>query len=1096
MKREILYGLLIFFLTISCSENKKEKSTILPNTLRCEYQLNPLGIDIHKPMLSWTCKTNSKGVYGQRQTAYQILVASKIKNLKENKGDIWDSGKIVSCESRVIYNGKPLDKLTKYFWKVRIWDSQNKMSEWSPIAWWETGMLSENDWQGEWIGRDRTRKFFNENINGYCSLGETSAEKLKWVQIDLREPVNFNEIIIHPAFPINYPDGQQTIANAGFGFPLRFRVDISDDSDFKKFTSLLDKTKEDFPNPGQKVIIINCPGSRARFIRFTASKLWNSRRGKSPYYFSLGELQVLKDGKDLSYGKPVKASDSDEGYGWSLKNLTDSVNLVSEEERGHESLLLRKVAIIPKKISSARAYICGLGYYELYINGKKIGNHLLDPGFTAYNKRALYVTYDVTKFLKKGKNCIGVILGSGWFDAATRDAWGFHLAPWISPPKVIINIVINYSDNTKSVIKSDNSWRLTEGPIIFNSIRSGEIYDARQEKDGWNLPGYDDSKWRQVTVVDPPGGKLVSQLIPPIQATDLITPVSLTEPIKGVYVFDMGVNMSGWVNFKIKGNYGDTIVLFYNEQLNPDGTVLYGPHAWWTYGKFQTDRYICSGKVYEFFEPKFTYHGFRYVQVTGLKKKPTLKDMKGVWVHTNPKRVGEFSCSNQKINKLMDVIIRTQLCNIHSIPTDCPHREKIGWMGDGLVTMEEAMWNFDMANFYIKWFNDMLDAREEDGHIPPIVPNPGWLEATSMKNNGKVPSFSDPWWGGAIIIIPWNIYRFYGDKRCIEQGFDAMKTYLDWIESRSKDHIVWANLGDWIEPAVFTGEKQTPRDQVGTAEYYFLTKMVSKMATLLNKPDDQKKYGALAKAILAKYNETFFNEETGVYSEDSQTAHVLPLAFGMVPPGKEKLVEKNLIDIIKKKNNHLSTGFVGTPLMFRLLSDIGCGELAYTMATQEDSPGWFYMLNNGATTIWEVWDALKQVNHSRNHPAFGSIAAWYYNSVAGIRPDTAGPGFSKFIIRPDVAGDLTWVKASYNSINGKITSDWELKENELSLKVTIPVNTTAKIYVPADSKESIYIENMQVDKSEHLKFIGNENRRYIFEAGSGIYNFRSIYHKI
>lgn len=1090
----LIYAILLVTIL---SAGSSPAQTIRPVSLECEYHINPIGIEIKNPSLSWLLEATREGLRNQKQTAYQVLVASRPEFLSSDKGDLWNSGFVNSDRNiHVYYDGMELKSLDRCFWKVRVKDGSGNISEWSDMASWEMGLLNRVDWKGNWIGsKEKSEKNYLCVTNGYCSLGESSRDIKRWVQIDLGSIQSFDKVIIHPSLPLNYPDGSRTISNPGFGFPVRFRIDISNDPNFRKYTTIMDETTSDFPNPGSKEIKENCPGTKTRYVRFTATKLWNSEHGDKPFYFALGELQLLSGEEVISEHSSVQAFDSSEGQGWGKCNLTDGKNLAGEVTMGHEALLLRKEMQISKKISSARVFISGLGYYELNINGKKVGDHLLDPGFTDYTKRVLYASYDVTDYFKPGNNAVGVILGTGWYDETTPDAWGFHIAPWIDAPKCLLNIVIDFTDGSQTIIAGDETWKISTGEITFNSVRSGEIHDARFKKNGWDLPGYQDEAWESAAVVRAPAGKLVSQLIPPIKATKEITPVSISEPSPGVYVFDLGVNIAGWARLKIRGNRGDTVSLFFNEHLNPDGTVRYGAHSWWHYGPYQTDEYICDGSGVEIFEPHFTYHGFQYVEVKGLREKPDLQDLTGVWVHTAPEPAGEFACSNPDINKIQELIIRTQLNNLHSIPTDCPHREKIGWMGDGLVTQEEAIYNFDMATFYIKWFHDMMDAQEGDGHVPPIVPNPGWEWATSLKNpENVIPAFSDPWWGGALLLTPWNIYRFYGDSRYIAEGYEAMKAYMDWIGKMAKDHIFIANLADWVEPAMLSGGEITPKDQVGTAAYYCFARLMSKYATMLDKPNDATKYSWLADTIRARYNEEFLDKETGLYAEDSQTAQVMPIIFGIVPEGMEEKVEKQLINnIIHKHSNHLSTGFIGTPLLFKLLSEKGYSDLAFTIATQEDSPGWFYMLRNGATSIWEVWDAITQINHSRNHPAFGSIGVWYYQSLAGIQPDTAGPGFKIFIIDPEVADDLTWVRASYNSIHGKISSDWKKEKRKFILNVDIPVNTTATLYIPAKELSSILEGNQPVEKSPQITYIKKEGNKYVFKVGSGNYQFVSKY---
>jgi alpha-L-rhamnosidase len=753
--------------------------SIRPVSLMCEYQVDPLAIDIPNPGLSWKLETAIPGLRGLKQTSYQILVASNPAALASDKGDLWDSGQVFSDRNtHVIYNGVILKSLARCYWKVRVGDNEGNLSAWSTVATWSTGFLNQTDWQGKWIGS----KLYPEQEprvkrNGFHSENSAVQDVDKWVQIDLGNKLTIDKIILHPALPMEYSDGRPVYRYPGFGFPVRFRIDVSDNSDFLDYTTVEDYTKTDYNDPGNKAVLFHCSSEKAQFVRITATRLKGSNRGSEPFCFALGEMQVFSAEENVALNKAAKSSDSQEGHGWGIDKLTDGLNLIGESEVNHEALYLRKESEIGKPVQAATAYISGLGYFELYVNGGRVGDHKLDPGFTDYTRTALYVAHDITEMVKTGRNTLGIILGGGWYNVATPDAWGYHSAQWNSPPKVLIDVVIDYRDGTREIISSGETWEYSTGPVIFNCVRGGEVYDARKEMPGWNLAGFDDSSWRKARVVHPPAGKLVSQKQPPIRATKTITPVGLTEPVPGVYVFDLGVNISGWAKMEISGERGDTVSLFLCEHLNPDGTVRFGPHAWWHYGPYQTDKFICSGKGKELYEPRFTYHGFRYVQVEGLKNKPALDDLNGIWVHTDPQTAGEFECSNQDINKMQELILRTQLNNLHSIPTDCPHREKIGWLGDALVTMEEAMCNFDMATFYTKWYNDILDAQEADGHVPPIVPNPGWLWSTSSKNPpGVIPAFSDPWWGGAVLITPWNIYRYYGDIRPLEKGYDSIKS--------------------------------------------------------------------------------------------------------------------------------------------------------------------------------------------------------------------------------------------------------------------------------------------------------------------------------
>lgn len=1087
--------ILVIILATPGFSQAEDGAAIKPVTLRVEYHENPVGIDNRNPALSWLLVSVEPADRNQVQTAYEILVASSLENLNDNMGDLWDSGPVYSNQNTLIkYRGTPLRSLLKCYWKVRIRDGEGELSHWSEVGEWTMGLLDGSDWKGDWIGAKGTLDTQpRQDENGYYSQFSLDQNEEKWILLDLGESQVIDRVVLHPALPLKYPNGQTAVRSPGFGFPVRFKIDISDSKEFEDYKTVTDLTQDDFENPGYQEQTFFIQPVKTQYVRLTVTKLWNFKGADPPFGFGLGELQVFYGERNLSLGKKAYAKDSEEEWGWSMKNLTDGRNIIGEIESGHEAILFRKETKIARKLKAATVCISGLGYYELYINGKRVGDRVLSPGFTDYSKRVLYNTYDAKEYLKTGANVFGVIVGGGWYNIATPDAWGFHKAPWTAPPKLLFNLHLEYTDGDSQTVVSDTTWKWSTGPIVFNCVRGGEFSDARQDKPGWDLSGYDDKLWQDAVRVPSPEGKMVSEQNPPIRVNQYVTPVNLTEPIPGVYVYDMGVNMSGWARFEAEGGErGDTITFFYNERLAEDGTVRVGPHTWWHYGPYQTGKLILSGSK-EVFEPRFTYHGFRYVQVTGLRNRPRLDQLQGAWVYTDVEKAGEFSCSNPDINQIQEMVLRTQLSNLHSIPTDCPHREKIGWLGDGVVTFDEAMYNFDMATFYTKWYRDILDAQEDNGHVPPIAPNPGWIQATSLKNsNNGVPAFSDPWWGGACIILPWKVYQYYGDRRLMEEGYLAMQDYLDWLGSTARDHILTANLGDWIEPAAFNDEEGAPKDQVGTAAYYYFTKLMEEMAELLNNPTDKKRYSDLAASIKRRYNEKFFDPAKGSYSDHSQLSHVFPLALGLVPEGKEELVERQLIDLIKNKDrNHLNTGFVGTPFLFNLLVDRGYSDLAYTMVTQEDHPGWIYMLRNNATTVWEVWDAVAQNDHSRNHPAFGSISAWFYRSLAGIQPDSSGPGFKRIIIRPALMDGLTWASSSYHSINGKIVCNWRRDNDKYILEVAIPPNTTALVYLPSKSLNTIYEGNKSVSTKPEIKFLARDKNRFIFEVGSGRYHFES-----
>ena len=746
------------------------------------------------------------------------------------------------------------------------------------------------------------------------------------------------------------------------------------------------------------------------------------------------------------------------------------------------AVYLRRQITLSKRPIRATAYISGLGYYELYLNGKRVGNHMLDPGFTDYDKRVLYVTYDVTGLLLAGANAAGVVLGNGWFHPITPDLFGFEKAPWRQTPRLLLNIDLDYADGSRETIASDTSWKWSFGPLVFNCIRAGETYDAGLEKPGWNEPRHDDSGWKPAVAVQAPKGRLSAQMEPPMRITETVIPVKLTEPKPGIYLFDVGVNLTGFARFEATGEPGQKITLEYNEVLKPDGMLdMTNSHSH-TYGRYQTDELILDPQGKGAFEPRFTYHGFRYVQVTGLKRKPALSSLEAYGVHTDWEGAGEFSCSNPKIDKLEKAVRRTLSNSAHSMPGEEPTREKMGWTQDGLNTMEAAIYNFRAAPVYTNYMFDMIDAQEANGHVPPIVPTDGWGRT---KPGGAPPEFSDPWWGGTLPYVAGKLYEYYGDRRALEEAYEPMKRWVDYMSSTAKDYLVDWWLGDWLEIGAPGRPTRTPIIQTSTAGYYFCAMAVVRAAEVLGKPDDALKYGQLAEQIKTSFNQHFLDPKTGLYAPNSQTSQVLPLYLGMVPEGKRALVLERLIENLHQHKDHMTTGFVGVMPMLHSLPDWGYEDLGYTVAMQEDVPGFLQMIADEWSTMGE---ALDNISGSRHHPFGSCIGSFLFREIAGIRADPSGPGFEKVIIRP-VFGNLTWATARYDSIRGPIDSDWKREANRLALRVSIPVNTTATVYLPARTAEAITESGKPLAQAPGVKFLRIEGNHALVSIESGEYWF-------
>ncbi|MCC6483486.1 MAG: family 78 glycoside hydrolase catalytic domain [Armatimonadetes bacterium] len=677
---------------------------------------------------------------------------------------------------------------------------------------------------------------------------------------------------------------------------------------------------------------------------------------------------------------------------------------------------LRTEIVLDKPIRRARAYVCGLGYYELRINGEKVGDRVLDPSYTNFDRRALYSAYDVTDALREGKNAVGAILGKGWFSQ--------NLC-------LLLQINVDYTDGTHASFATDESWKWSTSPILMNSLYNGETYDARLEQSGWDMPGFDDSAWRGVVLCDSPTKLLSAQEIQPVRVTETLPFKSMKEVKPGVWVFDFGQNFSGWCQLRVAGPAGQEVKLRYAEILHPDGSVnqenLRSAKA--------TDTYILKGSGQEIYEPRFTYHGFRYVQIEGYPGRPEGSDVvKGRLVHTDFSPRGEFSCSNELINQIQHNSVWGFKTNFHSIPTDCPQRdERQGWMGDAGMTCDAGCYNFNMGAAFTKFAQDIQDSQGADGRIPDTVPH---VWGTDV---------GDPMWSVAYHLIVWNVYRHDGDRALLEKHYDGLKRYVDFVKSGSPGYIyTHNNYGDWV------GLVETPKDLISTGCFYFVSKLVSEMAQQLGRLDDQRTYAELCGKIAEAFNSKFFDPQTNVYGNGSQFSYIWPLYLQIVPQAHRAAVVDNLVhDIMVTHKGHLSTGFPGTRYLFEALCNEGRPDVAYTVATQPDYPGYGYMIANGATTIWELWKRETGPGmNSHNHPAFGFISGWFYSHMAGIVPDWRYPGYERFDVKPYLMGDLNEAQASVDTARGRVASHWKRDSSGVTLNVTVPANAQARVWAP------------------------------------------------
>ncbi len=880
--------------------------------LRTEYKVNPVGIDINKPRLSWEIVSNQRGIM---QSAYHIRVAEKEKDLKNGQNLLWDTGIIKSDKSNQLkFNGPPLSSGQRLYWSVRIWDQDNKSSEWSKVAYWEMGLLEPTDWEANWI------------------------------QANIEEDVQIS-------------------------------------------------------NP--------------------------------PHLF-------------------------------------------------------RKEFEINKVVKKARAYVTCLGLYEMELNGEKIGDQVFTPGWTSYKHRLQYQTYDISRLLKSGKNAIGIMIGDGWY----RGRFGFRGRKNLYGEKLALlaQFEIEYEDGEVEIIGTDDSWKASTGPILMSNIYDGEIYDARLEKEGWSLVGYDDSDWSTVKIINHSKDILIAPEGPPVRKMKEIKPIAIFKTAGGKTIADMGQNMVGWIRIKVKGEAGTTVTLKHAEVLDKDGNIYTENLR----SAKQTIQYTLKGSDLEVNEPHFTFQGFRYVQVEGYPGELTLESLTGIVIHSDFELSGIFECSNPLLNQLQQNIQWGQRGNFLDVPTDCPQRdERMGWTGDAQVFARTACFNADLAAFYTKWMKDMSADQQNEGEIPHVVPD-------VISNNRK--SGASAGWADAAVIIPWTIYLCYGDTRILEQQYQSMKAWVTYMKNKAGDSYFWNTdftFGDWL--AFNTNRSDYPgattdKDFISQAYFARSTDLLRKIAIVLGKNEDAMEYSNLLKKIKIIFQDEFITKN-GRLSPNTQTAYALALGFGLVPEAQCEIAAKRLADDVNKFQ-HITTGFLGTPLICHVLSDFGYYEEAFMLLNRKEYPSWLYPITMGATTIWERWDGIKPDStfqdkgmNSFNHYAYGAIGEWLYRVVAGIEIDEKNPGYKHTIIHPHSGGNLSYAKASVHSLYGKVASGWSIAESIMKVLVEIPPNTFATLKLPNARLEQVRENGKSLEKVEGIQEVIQEERLAIIKLGSGNYTF-------
>ena len=1041
---------LLIFLTVAMA------TYALPVHLRCESVTNPLGIDVLNPHLSWQSDSTERN---WMQTAYQIVVAAS-PSPADASAKVWDSGKVMSAESvGIAYGGPKLEPHTRYYWSVRVWDAKGKSSQAAGTAWWETGLLDQ-EWKAKWIGWKNPEQ--DSELDGVRWIWVAGQDALKTPSKAVAEFRFDLEIAQRPREAALF-----LLARGNFVAKVNGHEVGS-----KKNDDWLEFDREDI---AQQLVV----GKNLIEISVIAPEAENPGTPAAPstVIAALAGLLKLTDGDGRSTRIPINEA-------WSARlansptwqpaivagNLSDpQFGKILPDALPQPAVLLRKRFQVSKTVKSARLYATALGSYRMFLNNQRVGHDVLTPDFTDYSKRVLYQTYDVTSLLASGSNAIGAILGDGWFGSGMT--WQGEPFSFLPPPtRLLAQLEVEYSDGTRDVVATDESWLGAPSPILRSEIYAGEFYDARFEQADWAIANFDDSLWSHALTIASPSIAVVGQISAPVHVTQMISPAAVVPQANGTYIFDMGQNMVGWVTLKASGPAGTQIRMRFAEILTPDGSIyrdnLRNADA--------TDVFILAGRGEETYTPLFTFHGFRYVEVTGYPGVPTAAALTGEVINSlDGDPSGTLITSSDLVNRMWKIGIWGQRGNFLSIPTDCPQRdERLGWMGDAGVFWRTGTYNFDIQAFSHKFLRDVTDAQTKDGAFTNVSPD-------LLRPDG---SEGAPGWGDAGVILPWTVWLQYGDKQAITDNWHAMERWMDYIAKANPNFLrtkaVGPNYADWLAP-----DDRTPKDLLATSYWALIAGMMVDMARAIDDKEAVERYTALIEDIRKAYQAAYVKDD-GEVAGGTQTAYVVTLYMKLAPPALEATMLNKLVADIESRKWHLSTGFLGTPFLLFTLADHGQSDVAYRLLLNETYPSWGYMLSKGATTWWERWngDTGDPGMNSYNHYAFGSVMAWVYRSVAGIDTNVEGAGYREIVVHPMLDPRLTHARGQYDSVYGRIVSDWNANPGKsFSINLTIPPNTKAKVYLPAIPKAHVTEDRHRVNAIPQAGSL-------VVQLGSGSYH--------
>jgi alpha-L-rhamnosidase len=1071
-----------------------------PEKLECESLLTPLGMDAEKPTLSWQLRDTRDGA---KQTAYQVQVASTAANLASGKADVWDSGKVESSDSiGVAYGGPPMQASKRYFWRVMVWDRDGKAYPASDATWWETGILKQENWKAKWIGyEEKEERAVRESGAKWITNADTDSAAKDKTSHALRFHFSVSGAVKRAAL---YATGEDSTAAWVNGKQVMETSPMPAYGHSPWKTYFVHDVTGDVKS-GANVLaleVIRYGGGRE------APDISQTPMNALVYVEkSDGTTEIFKSG-DAGWKGTLNVSGAWQQADFDDASWHDAIPYVEKSANFEDSGVsrpwptgavksLRRNFEVGKAVASARIYATALGSYKLFVNGKPVGDQILAPGWTDFREHVVYQAYDVSDLVKKGKNAIGAMLAPGWYSTPLQ--WlreGNNYGA--TPPAVRVQMRIEYRDGSSDEILSDASWKADSSAIQFAEIYDGETYDARKVQKGWDTAGFADGAWKAVEVVDPAGdAKIEWQYFQPIRRERTLTAKTVTSPAAGVYVFDFGQNFSGVVRIRAKGSAGTDVKLRFAEVLNPDGTMyvenLRTAKA--------TDHFLLAGKGEEEFEPTFTYHGFRYAEVSGVSGKPSVEDVQAVVFHTDAPFTAELKTKSEMLNKLWSNILWGQRSNFVGLPTDCPQRdERLGWSADAQVFWRAAAYNMDLTAFSRKFSGDLRATQVGTAMYGIFAPG------TNHENPGYGTGWSD-----AGVVIPWTSWIQTGDRGVVDQNWDAMKKYLAAIHEANPDYLWNKNYGipfaDWLSP-----EGVTPVDLIATAYWAYDVTLMKQMAAATGRSADAAEFGELFEKIKEAFEKAYtrpdgfvggvppppvFASGTGEKLSDkpveTQTGYVLAINMNLLPESLRKVAGQRLADRIAANHGQLGTGFLGTPYLLAALTETGHLDVAYHLLLDTTYPSWGYLVEHGATTMWERWNGDQMRGdpsmNSYNHYAYGAVADWIYRYAAGIDTVASDAGFHTIYLHPNFAAELGALNFSYESKYGAIRSEWSVADGKAAWKLTIPANTSGRL--PASIAEGRLTLDGKALAGNPRVHIAHEGGETMYEVPAGSYAFEA-----